>query len=155
MAARSRTRSPLVVPVWTGEATAFVAAARAGRLATIRHDGSPHIVPLCFCFDGAAFFSVIDRKPKRVEPEELQRVRNILERPQVTLLVDRYSEDWSRLGFVMVYGQARLLRDGKLRDRAIELLREKYSQYREMDLEGRPVIQMVPQRVVSWGNLSP
>ena len=140
--------------LWTEQASAFVAAARVGHLATVRPDGSPHVVPICFAFDGETLFSVIDLKPKRAGPESLQRIRNITAHPAATLLIDHYAEDWSRLGFVMVTGRADVLRNGEVRDKAIGLLREKYPQYGEMDLDGRPVIRLVPERVASWGWLA-
>ena len=34
--------------------------------------------------------------------------------------------------------------------RAVVLLREKYRQYREMELDGNPVIKLIPQRYTAW-----
>ena len=140
---------------WSSEVRAFLEAVRVGHLATINADRSPHVVPVCYAFDGALFFSVIDQKPKRVAPRSLRRVRNISQRPLVSLVVDRYAEDWSRLGFVLVSGTAHMLWEGEQYRRALALLREKYPQSRAMDLEDRPVICIIATRVTVWGRLIP
>jgi PPOX class probable F420-dependent enzyme len=129
----------------------FVAEARVGRLATVSGDGAPHVVPVCFALDGDDVYVALDEKPKRVAPERLRRVRNILANPRVQLLVDLYDEDWSRLAFVQADGRGELLQPDPARHaRAIALLRAKYSQYREMALEARPVIAIAVERWRSW-----
>ena len=80
--------------------------ARVARLATTNLKGQPHVVPICYVFDGALFYTAIDRKPKRVRAERLTRVRNITTTGQAALLIDEYSEDWSRLWYVLVRGRA-------------------------------------------------
>jgi PPOX class probable F420-dependent enzyme len=137
------------------EEEAFVRAQRVARLATTGEDGDPHIVPVCYAFDGSRFYTPLDEKPKRVADRDLQRVRNILATGRAALLFDRYDDDWSRLAYVLVHGAAELLAptvDGH--DMAVVLLRERYLQYQAMALEERPVIAITPTRVVSWGNLT-
>src|SRR5437588_759127 len=80
---------------------------RVARLATTNLKGQPHVVPICYVFDGALFYTAIDRKPKRVRAERLTRVRNITTTGQAALLIDEYSEDWSRLWYVLVRGRVR------------------------------------------------
>ena len=80
----------------------------------------------------------------------MKRVRNILENPQVALVIDDYSEDWSELAFVMIRGNAEVIEDGEERLNAEVLLREKYQQYAEMLEPGCAVIRITPERVVSW-----
>src|SRR5437660_11970075 len=92
---------------------AFVLAQRVARLATADADGHPHVVPVCYAFDGSRFYTPLDEKPKRVEQRRLRRVRNIEARHEAMLLIDRYDEDWSRLGYVQVYGHAALLMPGE------------------------------------------
>lgn len=122
------------------------------RLATVDARGRPHVVPICFAFDGRAFYTAVDVKPKRVAPERLARVRHIRRNPNVALLVDEYREDWNRLWFVLVRGRARLLRAGKERQRARRLLRKKYRQYAGGRLpDDAPIIRIVPTRTISWG----
>ena len=84
----------------------FINAHRVARLATADAVGRPTVIPICYVFDGASFFSAIDQKPKRVGPEELHRIRNIRINPNVALVIDDYSENWSQLVYVLVHGVA-------------------------------------------------
>lgn len=129
----------------------WLAAAPSAHLATADASGAPHVIPVCYACDGESLFSVLDQKPKRAQVTRLRRVRNIQENPQVSLVVDHYEDDWSRLGYILVLGKAELLLDGGERDSAVRLLRRKYSQYRTMDVDANPVIKITPQRVVCWG----
>ncbi len=128
----------------------FLASQRIARLATVSAHGTPHIVPVVYAYDGMHFYIALDEKRKRVVPMRLKRVRNIQANPRVSLLVDHYDEDWSKLGWVRVDGAARILQRGEAHDRAIELLRAKYPQYRNMRLEARPVIEISVKRIVQW-----
>ena len=74
-------------------AAAYVGAQRVARLATADASGRPHVVPVCYAFDGERFYVALDDKPKSVPPTRLKRVRNILANPWVSLLVDTYQED--------------------------------------------------------------
>src|ERR1043166_9867538 len=80
----------------------FIRAARVAHLATADAAGQPLVVPICFAFDGKLFFSPIDEKPKRTAPNKLKRLRNIAANPKVSLVIDRYDEDWLRLGYFLV-----------------------------------------------------
>ncbi len=91
---------------------AFVNAQRVARLATADEKGRPYIVPVCYAFDGTRFYTPLDEKPKRVNESKLRRVRNIEARHEASLLIDRYDDDWSRLGYVLVHGRAELLQPG-------------------------------------------
>ena len=75
--------------------------ARVARLATLDAQLKPHIIPVCFVYDGSVFFTAVDRKPKSVAPEKLARLRNIARAPQVALLIDEYCEDWAQLWFIL------------------------------------------------------
>src|SRR5262249_31675977 len=99
--------------------------ARVARLSTLDPIGRPHAVPICFVFDGSVFYSAIDHKPKRVAPKQLMRLKNIQETPQVALLVDQYDEDWTRLWYVLVRGEAELVSASAEQKRAIQCLRGK------------------------------
>ena len=98
-------------------------------------------------------YITVDEKPKKASARPLKRIRNILENPAVALVVDRYDEDWGRLGWVMVRGPAEILESGREHDRAQEILRDRYAQLRDMELDGLPVIAVRVERVISWGNL--
>src|SRR2546423_11252907 len=130
----------------------FVAAQRVARLATADAEGNPHVIPVCYAFDGSRFYTPLDEKPKRVAGSKLRRVRNIEVRPEVALVIDQYNDDWSRLGYVLVQGRAQLLPpEDTTHAHALALLRERYIQYRTMALEKYPVIVITPDHVTSWG----
>jgi PPOX class probable F420-dependent enzyme len=97
------------------------------RLATVRPDGSPHIVPVVFALDGATIAFAVDDKPKSTR--ELQRLVNIRAEPRVSVLVDHYDEDWAAVWWVRVDGRARVVDAGPALDHAMALLAEKYPQY--------------------------
>ena len=134
----------------------FLADARVARLATADDGGRPHAIPVCFAFadlgyGGEAIYIVLDQKPKTSELTRLRRVRNILANPQAALIVDHYEEDWQSLRYILVTCRAGLLTgDEDEAARAVTLLREKYPQYRQMELDGNPVIKLVPQRFTAW-----
>jgi PPOX class probable F420-dependent enzyme len=131
---------------------AFVQEQRVARLATADAQGHPHVVPVCYAFDGTRFYTPLDEKPKRVEVRQLRRVRNIEARHEAALLIDRYADDWSQLGYVLVEGAASLLEPGaNLHAQACALLRARYPQYATMQLERLPIIVITPQAVTSWG----
>lgn len=134
----------------TPEQAACLSATPVGHLATADANGRPHVIPVCFAYDGEHIYSVLDAKPKRGSLTGLRRVRNILANPQVSLVIDHYDEDWTRLWYLLVQGRAELVQDGPEPPAAIALLRQKYSQYREMDLDGNPVIKIKPERVTGW-----
>ncbi len=130
--------------------------ARVARLATLDARLRPHIVPVCFAYDGKAFYTAIDEKPKRVTPERLTRLRNILAVPQVALLIDQYDEDWTQLWYILIRGKAKLLpmRGHKERAWALRKLRAKYPQYAEKILPNdAPIIRITPDRTTFWGKV--
>jgi PPOX class probable F420-dependent enzyme len=83
----------------------------------------------------------------------LKRLRNIAENPAICVVVDRYSEDWALLGWVMMHGRAEILREGAEHDEAQTLLRIRYPQLLAMDIARNPVIALRIERTTSWGNL--
>ena len=133
--------------------SALIERARVAHLATADASGAPHLVPVCFAYDGDHFYSVLDRKPKRTSLTSLKRVRNLVSNPVVALVVDHYEEEWSRLWYVLVTGSAYLITEGDEHRRAIGLLREKYAQYSHMDIDRSPVIKITPAKITSWGKV--
>ena len=116
------------------DARSLVSGAPVGRLATVGSDGLPHLVPCCFVLDGDVLYSAVDGKPKR--SPALQRLANVRARPGVSLLVDHYEDDWSKLWWVRIRGQGRVLESGSEAERARALLSAKYLQYRDQPLTG-------------------
>jgi PPOX class probable F420-dependent enzyme len=131
----------------------FLASRRVGHLATADARATPHLVPVCFVVSEGALYITIDQKPKG-DPRALKRLKNISENPVAAFVADRYEEDWTRLGWIMLRGKAEILADGAEHDRAQALLQSRYRQYRGMELDDLPVIALRIERVTSWGNLS-
>ena len=111
------------------------------------------VVPICYAIDGDLIYSPVDEKPKRVAPAELKRVRNIGANPKVSLVIDDYSEDWSKLEYVIIAGRAETISPAESAGehaRAVSLLREKYEQYRSMAIDERLMIKIVIKSVKHW-----
>jgi len=134
-------------------ALCFLESRRVAHLATADARGVPHVVPVCFASGGETLYITIDEKPKRVAGRGMKRLRNIAENPAVAVVADRYDEDWSRLGWVMLRGQAAILDAGAEHDAAQALLRARYPQLAAMRIDAYPVIAVRIQRITSWGNL--
>ncbi len=114
-----------------------VAEARVARLATIGAAGRPHLVPIVFVLRDDTLYSAVDAKPKR--SRKLQRIENARREPDVTVLIDHYDDDWTRLWWARLRGRARVLDGGEEAARALALLIAKYEQYREAP-PGLPVL---------------
>jgi PPOX class probable F420-dependent enzyme len=136
----------------TPAARAFCERGRVARLATADAKGVPHLVPVCYAIVDESLYITIDEKPKRTGIP-LKRLRNISENPEVAVTVDRWDEDWRRLAWVMLRGRAEILSGGEEHDMAQARLRERYPQYRAMDLAPLPVIAMRINRASAWGDL--
>jgi PPOX class probable F420-dependent enzyme len=136
------------------EDRAFVDAQPVARLATADKDGVPPVVPIWFFVQTDTLYVTVDRKPKRTGGRPLKRLRNIAENPNVCVIVDRYDADWSRLGWVMVRGQAEILEGGDEHAAAQAGLAARYPQYRDMSLKALPVIAVRIVYIARWGNLS-
>ena len=125
-----------------------------GHLATADSRAIPHVVPICFAIWDATLYSTIDEKPKRNPSAPLQRIRNIAENPAAAVVVDRYDDDWAKLGWVMLRGPAEILSDGTEHNSAQALLRARYRQLAAMNIGALPVIAVRIESVVSWGDLT-
>jgi coenzyme F420-0:L-glutamate ligase / coenzyme F420-1:gamma-L-glutamate ligase len=143
------------------EERAFVASARAATLATIAPDGMPRLVPVCFVLAPDRpdrLYTPIDDKPKvGYDPRALARIRDISADPAVALLVERWSEDWSELGWVRLAGAAEIVEPAAEPGEhaaALAALRDKYPQYATHRLEERPVIRIDVTGSRSWGSLA-
>ena len=136
----------------TEQEARFLASCRVGHLATADARGAPHLVPVCFAVGEGTLYITIDQKPKG-DVRRLKRLRNISENPVTAFVADRWDEDWTRLGWVMLRGPAEILAGGAEHDRAQALLRSRYPQYRDVSPRGLPVIAIRIERVTSWGNL--
>lgn len=141
----------------------LLAATRCAVLATIAADGRPRLVPMAFAVaatnaenEAPVLYSALDEKPKSVaDPRALARVRDVIARPRVSVLVDRWDEDWSRLAWLRLDGLATLLEPkgsgAAEHATAVRLLRERYPQYATHRLEQRPVLRIEIQHALGWG----
>jgi PPOX class probable F420-dependent enzyme len=137
-----------------------LSSARRAVLATIREDGRPRLVPIAFAVatQGAALllYSALDEKPKAVsDVRRLARVRDIAARPRVTVLVDRWSEDWTELAWLRLDGTASLLEPANPaataeHTLAVSLLRERYPQYATHRLEQLPILRIAVEGLREW-----
>jgi PPOX class probable F420-dependent enzyme len=139
------------VKLTEAEAWNRLAAARVARLATTGANRQPHIVPVTFAVDGDLIYIAIDHKPKTTT--NLRRLRNIRENPRVTLLADYYEDDWDRLWWVRVDGDARIIETGEDRQNPLDVLAAKYPQYRQIRPDG-PVIAIDARRWTGWTPLA-
>ena len=119
-------------------------------MTTIAPDGSPHSVPVVFAQLGDELISPIDHKPKT--GTVMQRVKNIGRDNRVTLLVDHWDEDWTRVGWVMVRGNAIVDEEAPLDD--MKILNKRYEQY-DPDERHDALIRLRPTRLSWWAWTDP
>ncbi|MDY7103467.1 MAG: TIGR03668 family PPOX class F420-dependent oxidoreductase [Actinomycetota bacterium] len=139
----------------------LVAEEPVARLATVTAEGRVDLVPITFAllearpdhrWDLGVLVTAVDHKPKR--SPDLQRLENVRAYPEVTLLVDHYSDDWDQLWWVRLRGQARVLgNDPSEVDEALDALCARYGQYREQRPAG-PVIAIDLSSVQGWSATS-
>jgi len=129
------------------EARARFEEASVARLATVRPDGAPHIVPVTFALDGDTIVTAVDGKPKRGTP--LRRFENVAADPRVSVLVDAYDADWARLWWARADGRASIVADGAELERALAALRARYPQYESVALIG-PALVIAVDRWSGW-----
>jgi PPOX class probable F420-dependent enzyme len=122
--------------------------ARVARLATTDPDGRPNLVPIVFALEDDTLYSAVDSKRK--SSSKLRRIENARGRPDVTILVDHYEDDWTKLWWIRLRGRARVIDDGDEREHALALLAEKYPQYRADPPKG-PVLAVDVRDVRAWG----
>jgi PPOX class probable F420-dependent enzyme len=113
------------------EARRRFADGRVARLATVARDGRPRVVPSCFVLAGEVVYSAVDEKPKT--SPDLARLKDMAVHPDVTFVVDHYTEDWDEVWWARVRGRARMAA-GDEETKAVSLLREKYPQYQSHQL---------------------
>jgi len=129
------------------------AAAPVARLATLRPDGSPRLVPITFALvDGLVCSAVDEVKPKTTT--RLARLADVERDPRVGIVVDHYADDWSELWWVRVDGTAAVHEEGELRGRALAALAAKYPPYAAA-LPAGSVLVVTPTRWSGWSATPP
>jgi PPOX class probable F420-dependent enzyme len=136
-----------VPPSWTDQTRSLEATARVARLATVRPDGTPHLVAVSFALAGDTVVTAVDDKPKTTHA--LTRLANIEDNPAATLLVDHYEEEWRHLWWVRLDGEAAVVREEPRRSRLLEPLVAKYEHYLDAPPRG-PVIALSVRTVSAW-----
>ena len=121
---------------------AIVDEARRAAFSTIDSRGRPHVVPICFALRDGELISAIDHKPKR--GVVMARIRHLEANPNVAVTMDRWDEDWTRIGWVMVRGVARLEEPV-----GAEILNARYPQYDDMPAHDALII-VRPERILWW-----
>lgn len=145
--------NPNILP--TKRELKFIQTQRIARMSTVDKSGKPLVLPICYAYDGNYIYTPIDKKPKRVSPMQLKRIKNIAINPSVSIVIDRYYEDWSRIAYIIILGTAEVIDGGKEYGESLRILSEKYHQYKHMKLPqlGLPVIKITPNRFISWGKI--
>jgi PPOX class probable F420-dependent enzyme len=121
------------------------ATARVARLATVSGVGSPHIVPITFALVGSAIISAVDAKPKSTT--SLRRLDNIAANAFVSVLVDDYDDDWTKLWWARADGWARILPAEDVPE--LDALVARYPQYAANPPPG-PVIVVAVDHWSGW-----
>lgn len=126
----------------------LLTAAPVARLATLRPDGTPRLVPITFVLLDDLICSAVDEiKPKTTT--RLARLADVERDPRVGIVVDHYVDDWSALWWVRVDGTAAVHEGGELRERALGALAAKYPPYAATAPSG-PVLVITPGRWAGW-----
>ncbi len=130
---------------------ALIKGAKVARLATVDQKSHPYVVPVVFVFHENLFFVPLDDKTKTVNAIKLKRVKNIEKNANVTLLIDKYQNDWKKLFFLMIHGKATMIdgKNSKLMDKIHKLLISKYPQYKKIGI-GNSCIRINPQKITHW-----
>ncbi|MCH7940396.1 MAG: TIGR03668 family PPOX class F420-dependent oxidoreductase [Thaumarchaeota archaeon] len=131
----------------------LIKSSKVARLATVDQKSCPYVVPVVFVFHENSFFIPLDEKVKTVNARKLKRVKNIEKNPNVTLLIDKYQNDWKKLFFLMIHGKATVIdgKNSKLMDKIHKLLISKYPQYKKTGI-GNSCITINPTKVTFWNN---
>ena len=125
----------------------YVAAATVCRIASVREDGMPHIIPVCPVFDG-------DETVYVDVANDGVTARALAANNRLTAVFDEYHDDWSKLKAVILRCRAEQARGAEL-ERAWELFREKYPQGQAIGWEARHTLALRVQSWTEWGLVHP
>ncbi len=135
----------------TAELRRRFASSAVARLATVRPDGGPHVVPVVFALAGETIYTAVDHKPKRTQ--RLQRLANVRHDPRCSLVVDHYDADWADLWWVRADGVADIVEQPTVAHPGIEALVERHAQYRAEPPAG-PLLVIGVERWSGWSSTS-
>ncbi len=120
---------------------------RSATLGTVDERSRPHLVPIVFAYHDGRLYTAVDRKPKSTY--RLKRLRNIEANSNVSVLVDHYDDDWTRLWWIRIDGTAQVIESGPRFDRGLALLAAKYELYAAQPPPG-PVIEVQIEKMRAW-----
>ena len=120
----------------------FIAAARVCRIASVRPDGTPHVIPVCPAFEGATVY--VDIASRGVSAAAFRA------NPDIAVLIDEYHDDWSKLQAVILRCRAEELAGEEL-ERAWTMIREKFPQYVTVDWQPRLTLALRIDGWTEWG----
>ncbi len=117
----------------------FIAAAPVCRIATVRANGEPHVIPVCPVFDGdrTVYVDLGERSVTAVALED---------EPRIAVLIDEYDDDWTKLRKVLLHCTAEPV-SGAEQDAAWARIRAKFPQYVSVDWKPRRTMAL---RIDSW-----
>ncbi len=103
------------------------------RLATLDRTGHPAQVPIVFVAHAGVLWSPVDGKPKR--SASLARLHNVERDSRVSVILDHYDGDWTRLWWLSLHGIAEVVacrhpEADPVLGPVVAALRSKYPQYR-------------------------
>lgn len=129
----------------------IVASWPVGVLSTWGKD-SIHSVPVVFVAVDDEIYSPIDGKPK--SGTRLQRIVDLERDARFTLLLQHYADDWNELWWLRLTGVGTVdtLRGSPLRERVLEGLHEKYSQYASTGVltDSEQVLRLKVEKTAAW-----
>ena len=121
----------------------FIAAARVCRIASVRPDGTPHVIPVCPAFGGEATVYV-DIASRGVSAAAFRA------NPEIAVLIDEYHDDWGKLQAVILRCRAEEV-SGEELERVWALLREKYPQGELIAWSARLTLALRIRDWSEWG----
>jgi len=121
----------------------YIAAAPVCRIATVRADGAPHVIPVCPVFDGDRTIYV-DLGPRSVAARALSA------EPRIAVLIDEYHDDWGKLQAVILRCRAEEV-SGEELERVWAMLREKYPQGELIGWSARLTLALRIRDWSEWG----
>lgn len=125
--------------------------ARSAKIATVRDDGRPHVVPIWFMLDGEhLIFTAWHTSIK---------VKNILHDARVAICVD---EDAPPYHYVMIEGQATIMdKSGEASHYWAKTIAERYMGAEKAEelagrygKEGEWVFRMIPEKIIAYKNVT-
>ncbi len=130
-----------------GWAQQLLADSQVARLGLLDDDRAPRVLPISFALRHGYAWSAIDHKPKR-RASSPARIGFLQRNPRVALTVDRYSDDWGRLAWVQLLGEA-VIFEVEREPGALAALAGKYEQY-QADPPPGPLIRIEVTRALCW-----